>query len=556
MISEASPPQLAPIELIRFRSQATESGQPLLVVIQEALDIDNTAAAELLGSTLRLPVLSHATLCQYAPAFDILGYGDACVRNMVVLRSIEDGQYLLGMADPLDNALQAKILAQAKTPLSLAVIHPAELATYLSDQERALRAVEQFVDSHSAPIDEEIGLNHLDLASIGRDASPAVRTVNSTLFDALNAGASDIHFEACASGMAIKYRIDGVLLPAAQIPSRGQAEQIVSRIKVLAELDISERRIPQDGKFRISTKDRRIDIRVSIMPSVFGEDAVLRILDRSALSQRFANLRLEDLGFFEADIVLIRKLAREPYGMLLVTGPTGSGKTTTLYAAISEINTGRDKIVTIEDPVEYHLDGVLQIPVNEKKGLSFARGLRSILRHDPDKILVGEIRDTETAQIAVQSALTGHAVFTTVHANNALDVVGRVVNMGVDTYGFLSALNGIVGQRLIRKVCRQCAEPDQMAVTRGGIVDGYASYRLGRGCAECRGTGYRGRRAITEIVLLDDELRSAILRQDSPAELKRMLQARSVMFLRQQALLLAAMGETTLEEVDRVTLAS
>lgn len=556
MISETCSPQLVPTELIRFRSQAIESGRPLLVVIQEELGIDSTAAAERLGSTLHLPVLSHATLSQYAPAFDILGYGDACARNIVVLRATETGQYLLGMADPLDTALQAKIFAQTKAPLSLAVIHPAELATYLSDQERALRAVEQFVDSHSAPIDEEIGLNHLDLASIGRDASPAVRTVNSTLFDALNAGASDIHFEACASGMAIKYRIDGVLLPAAQIPSRSQAEQIVSRIKVLAELDISERRIPQDGKFRVSTKDRRIDIRVSIMPSVFGEDAVLRILDRSALSQRFANLRLEDLGFFEPDIALIRKLAREPYGMLLVTGPTGSGKTTTLYAAISEINTGRDKIVTIEDPVEYHLDGVLQIPVNEKKGLSFARGLRSILRHDPDKILVGEIRDTETAQIAVQSALTGHAVFTTVHANNALDVVGRVVNMGVDTYGFLSALNGIVGQRLIRKICRQCAETDPMAVTRAGTVAGYANYRLGRGCAECRGTGYRGRRAITEIVLLDDELRSAILRQESPAELKRMLQTRSVMFLRQQALLLAAMGETTLEEVDRVTLAS
>lgn len=555
-MKQEAPTPLAPADLVCFRHQAQESGQPLLALLEGALGLDGTNAAALLAATLHLPLLSHARLLDYTPAFDLVSYGDASARNIVLLRSLAGDHWVLGLTDPLDTALHAQVAAQVPGPLALAVIHPAELATYLADQERALRAVDQFVDNRSGPVDEEVETNHLNLASIGKDSSPTVRTVNSTLFDALIAGASDIHFEASAAGMAIRYRIDGVLLPAAQVPSRAQAEQVVSRIKVLAELDISERRVPQDGKFRVGIKDRRIDIRVSIMPCVFGEDAVLRILDRSAISQRFSTLRLEDLGFFDADIALIRKLAREPYGMLLVTGPTGSGKTTTLYAAITEINTGRDKIVTIEDPVEYHLDGVLQIPVNEKKGLTFARGLRSILRHDPDKILVGEIRDTETAQIAVQSALTGHAVFTTVHANNALDVVGRVVNMGVDSYGFLSALNGIVGQRLIRKVCHQCAEPDPKAAECGGAINGYANYRIGRGCAQCRGTGYRGRRAITEIVVLDDELRAALQRQDSPADIKRLLQSRGVMFLRQQARLLAAMGETTLEEVDRVTLAS
>ncbi|TLS17592.1 MAG: type II/IV secretion system protein [Betaproteobacteria bacterium] len=524
--------------------------------MESTLGLDGTATAELLGRALNLPVLSHGVLGNYTPAFDVVSYSDASAHNMVLLRTNDGNEWVLGVSDPLDTALQARVMNRVKGPLALAIIHPAELVTYLADQERALRAVDQFVDSQFVPVDEELEANHLDLASIGRDSSPAVRTVNSTLFDALNAGASDIHFEASTGGMAIKYRIDGVLLPATQVTSRSQTEQIISRIKVLAELDISERRVPQDGKFRVSTKDRRIDIRVSIMPSVFGEDAVLRILDRSALSQRFSSLHLEDLGFFSHDIAHIRKLSCEPYGMLLVTGPTGSGKTTTLYAGISEINTGRDKIITIEDPVEYHLDGVLQIPVNERKGLTFARGLRSILRHDPDKILVGEIRDTETAQIAVQSALTGHAVFTTVHANNALDVVGRVVNMGVDAYSFLSALNGIVGQRLVRKLCRHCAEPDLLSAERGGVVDGHASYRRGRGCAQCRGTGFRGRRAIAEIVFVDDVLRAALLRRDSPADVKCMLQERGVTFLRQQALLLAAMGETTLEEVDRVTLAA
>lgn len=555
-MSVAGTTRLSSAQLVILREEARDAGRPLLAILQDHLALDSTQATHTLGTVLNLPVLTHSTLTAFTPAFELFSYSDAAVGNAVLLQRIADASYVLGVADPLETTLQAQIYARLKGPVALAIIHPAELATYLAEQERALRAVEQFVDGQTGLADEEIAVNQLNLADIGRDESTAVRTVNSTLFDALNAGASDIHFEAINTGMGIRYRIDGVLLPATQVPSRAHAEQIISRIKVLAELDIAERRTPQDGRFRVTTKDRRIDIRVSIMPSIYGEDAVLRILDRGGISQRFSSLRLEDLGIFEKDIAAIRKLAREPYGMLLVTGPTGSGKTTTLYAAIGEINTGRDKIVTIEDPVEYHLDGVLQIPVNEKKGLSFARGLRSILRHDPDKILVGEIRDPETAQIAVQSALTGHAVFTTVHANNALDVVGRVVNMGVDTYGFLAALNGIVGQRLIRKLCEHCAEPDIAAGERHDLANDHANYKRAQGCAQCRGTGYRGRRAITEIVVLDDELRTALIRQDSPTDIKRLLQQRGVMFLRQQALLLAAMGETTLEEVDRVTLAS
>lgn len=547
---------LSPEELLEFRQQGAQRGQTLLAVIEATLGINATESTRLLGSVLRLPVLTHVELEGFTPAFDLVSYSDSSAKGLVLLRENSTGEYVLGQADPLDTAPQSQIAVRVPSPLTLAVIHPAELGTYLSNQERALRAVEQFVDNAITNVDAQHSAIHLDLATIGNDESLAVRTVSSTLFDAANASASDIHFEASASGMSIRYRLDGVLLPAAQIASQEQALQIISRIKVLAELDIAERRVPQDGKFRVSLKERSIDVRVSIMPSVFGEDAVLRILDRSAISQRFSSLTLEDLGFLAEDIDAIRELARKPYGMLLVTGPTGSGKTTTLYAAISEIHSGRDKIITIEDPVEYHLDGVLQIPVNEKKGLTFARGLRSILRHDPDKILVGEIRDTETAQIAVQSALTGHAVFTTVHANSALDVIGRVINMGVDAYGFLSALNGIIGQRLIRKICRHCAEADPSANSLMASGNLSPNYRRGVGCPQCRGTGYRGRRAIAEIVIIDDELRSAILRQEPPTEIKRLLQARGTQFLRAQATLLAAMGETTLEEVNRVTLAT
>ena len=337
----------------------------------------------------------------------------------------------------------------------LAPGHHADIAAFLSRHEETLKPWMACCWA-KAGMDEQAGGRATSLKSISEDSSPVVRLVNSTLYDALKSGASDVHLESTGSGLTIRYRIDGVLDSVGAIQGTEMAEQVISRIKVVAELDIAERRIPQDGRFKVQAQKREVDFRVSIMPSVFGEDAVLRVLDRKALTDQSRGLTLENVGLGERTREQFRHLAREPYGMVLVTGPTGSGKTTTLYAAISEVNSGKDKIITIEDPVEYHLPGILQIPVNEKKGLTFARGLRSILRHDPDKIMVGEIRDSETAQIAVQAALTGHLVFTTVHANNVFDVIGRFINMEVDTYSFVAALNGILAQRLVRLVCPNC----------------------------------------------------------------------------------------------------
>jgi general secretion pathway protein E len=377
----------------------------------------------------------------------------------------------------------------------------------------------------------------------------------------MKAAASDIHLETGPGGLAIKYRIDGVLTPVGSMAGLDLAEQVISRIKIMSELDIAERRVPQDGRFKVSVHGHEVDFRVSIMPSIFGEDAVLRILDKQTLSDQIKGLRLSYLGLDEHCITQLRRLSSEPYGMLLVTGPTGSGKTTTLYAAISEINHGRDKIITIEDPVEYQLPGVLQIPVNEKKGLTFARGLRSILRHDPDKIMVGEIRDPETAQIAVQSALTGHLVFTTVHANNVFDVIGRFIHMGVDPYSFVSALNGIMAQRLVRVSCPHCAvdvEPDAGLLADSGISAEQAAgmhFRAGRGCGHCRGTGFKGRRAIGEILHLNEEIRELIIARQPVRLVRDAARRNGSRFLREIALDMVATGETTLSEVNRVTVA-
>ncbi|MGZ9059250.1 MAG: GspE/PulE family protein, partial [Burkholderiaceae bacterium] len=403
------------------------------------------------------------------------------------------------------------------------------------------------------------GAGDLSLRSISEDTSEIVRLIRSTLHDALQVGASDIHFETLASGLVIKFRIDGTLGQVKSIADVEQAQQAISRVKVLAELDIAERRIPQDGRFKAIDRGREIDFRVSIMPSIFGEDAVIRVLDKQALIDHVRKLSLDNLGFDGETRRLVRKLAAEPYGMLLVTGPTGSGKTTTLYAAISEINNGQDKIITIEDPVEYQLPGVLQIPVNEKKGLTFAVGLRSILRHDPDKIMVGEIRDSETANIAVQSALTGHQVFTTVHANNVFDVIGRFMHMQVDLYSFISALNGILAQRLLRLNCPQCAEPyvpDDVLLSDSGLtrkaVEGF-KFRMGRGCGQCRGTGYRGRKAIAETLTLSDEIRELITAREPIRRIKDAARRNGTRFLRETALDAVRLGETTLQEINRVT---
>jgi general secretion pathway protein E len=386
-----------------------------------------------------------------------------------------------------------------------------------------------------------------------------VKLVHSTLYDAVASQASDIHLENDPAGLHIKYRVDGVLAGVAQVPGRETAEQVISRIKVMAELDIAERRVPQDGRFKVFMRGREIDLRVSIMPGVFGEDAVLRILDRQQLADELRGISLERLGFHGEMLAGIRRLSREPYGMFLVTGPTGSGKTTTLYAAISEINTGQDKIITIEDPVEYQLPGILQIPVNEKKGLSFARGLRSILRHDPDKIMVGEIRDAETAQIAVQSALTGHLVFTTVHANNVYDVIGRFMHMGVDPYSFVSALNGILAQRLVRVNCPHCsgpAAPGAELLADSGLTPEAAAgfdFRAGKGCGQCRGSGYKGRQAIAELLPLNDEIRELIVARAAIRQVKEAALRAGVRDLRDAALAMVKRGETTLEEINRVT---
>ncbi len=401
----------------------------------------------------------------------------------------------------------------------------------------------------------------LSIDKLNSDTSPIIRLIDSTLFDALKKRASDIHIEATATGVAIKYRIDGVLYQATEtIDSRFQSP-IISRIKVMSELDISERRIPQDGRFKVRLGDKSIDFRVSIMPTSFGEDAVIRILDKESIAADMQGLTFESLGFSAREMERLRRRIREPYGMVLVTGPTGSGKTTTLYAALSEINSVEEKIVTIEDPVEYQVKGVVQVPVNEKKGLTFARGLRSILRHDPDKIMVGEIRDAETAQIAVQSALTGHLVFTTVHANNVFDVLGRFLHMGIDPYNFVSCLNCVLAQRLVRLLCRHCKKPtsfDSPFLKSYGLTDeqcANATFHEAPGCKECNGLGYSGRAAIVELLELNDEMREMIAVKVPISELKQQALKNGTIYLRQAALEKVLRGETTFREIDRVTFA-
>jgi type IV pilus assembly protein PilB len=407
--------------------------------------------------------------------------------------------------------------------------------------------------------EEENGEEVLSIDKIQADQSPIIRLVDSTVFDALNRRASDIHIETRDTEVMIKYRIDGVLQPAMKPIAKEHHATIISRIKVMAELDIAEKRVPQDGRFRVRMAGRNIDFRVSIMPSIHGEDAVVRILDKESLSKQFASLRLDILGFEDKELVRFRRFIREPYGMVLVTGPTGSGKTTTLYAALSEIKTEEDKIVTIEDPVEYQLKGITQIPVNEKKGLTFARGLRSILRHDPDKIMVGEIRDPETADIAIQSALTGHLVFTTVHANNVIDVLGRFLNMKIEPYNFVSALNCVQAQRLVRTLCEHCKRPTKASrelLELSGLDPkqyGDAIFHEAVGCLECGGTGYKGRTAICELLDVSDNIRELILARRSSAEIKRAAKEEGMVFLRESAVNRALRGMTTLHEINKVT---
>ena len=516
--------------------------------------VELTAA---LGRALDYRVLTRAELARLEPAFDLLPSAEATRRSCLLARS--PNNLLAVVADPFDADTRSWLEVRVPQHLEWVLAPRAEVASYIGRHEQTLRALDSAVAGSSSH--DTVGgvIDNLSLASISQDSSPIVKLVHSTLYDALRAGASDVHLETLANGLVVRYRIDGVLVQMASVSGDEVSEQVISRIKVMAELDIAERRVPQDGRFKVAIDGRAIDFRVSIIPSVFGEDAVLRVLDKQSLTEKMHGLTLEALGFDAAIVSQLRRLSSLPYGMLLVTGPTGSGKTTTLYAAISETQTGNDKIVTIEDPVEYQLAGVLQIPVNEKKGLTFARGLRSILRHDPDKIMVGEIRDPETAQIAIQSALTGHLVFTTVHANNVFDVMGRFVHMGVDTYSFVAALSGILAQRLVRVVCEQCAEsytPSRRLLEESRLgISAHASYefRVGRGCKHCRGTGYKGRKAVGELLVLNDEIREAIIARAPVRQLKELAIRGGVRLIRESALELVRNGQSTLEEVNRVT---
>ncbi len=538
----------------------SSGGQPadLLVSLQAGFET-NGALVSWLAHELGMPVVHMADLGKWTPRFDLLSFVDSSRMRCALAQDGHGGLQLM-VTDPFDQDR----LAWAYTvlgPHTVSLASKETLEAWLSHCEAHMSALGTMtVASSSGAAVSAAKAEQLSLLQIGADESPAVRFVNSTLFDALRTGASDIHLECDPNGLSVKFRIDGVLSLQRHMDSIELATQAISRIKVMAQLDIAERRIPQDGRLQINFEGRSIDIRVSIMPSIHGEDAVLRVLDRQHLAQSLEGLTLSKLGFNPEAITALQHWSCKSHGMMLVTGPTGSGKTTTLYAAIAETHNPRDKIITIEDPVEYQLPGVLQIPVNERKGLTFARGLRSILRHDPDKILVGEIRDAETAQIAIQSALTGHLVFTTVHANNVFDVVGRFTQFDIDVYTFASAINGIVAQRLLRKVCPHCAikatQPSDLpsAQDQAHLVTSSSSHQWlqAQGCEHCRGSGYSGRFALGEILEMTPTMKGLIAARAPLDQLQVEAQKNGWVGLRGLALNAAALGKTTIEEVNRV----
>jgi len=481
--------------------------------------------------------------------------------NFVPLEA-HNNSLVVAVSDPSQLLVNDELSLLLGKKLIIRVATATQIGDLLKRTEQSQRVLDQATEGFTLQVvsadedDENISMEKL---TSDTGVSPVVRLVDTVIFTALERRASDIHIETRNTEVAVKYRIDGVLQYAMQPLAKEWHSTILSRIKVMSELDIAERRVPQDGRFRVRYKGRFIDFRVSIMPSIHGEDAVLRVLDKETLSEKFRTLTLDVVGFADEDVHKFRRYIREPYGMVLVTGPTGSGKTTTLYAAINEIKTDEDKIITIEDPVEYQVRGITQIPVNEKKGLTFARGLRSILRHDPDKIMVGEIRDNETAQIAIQSALTGHLVFTTVHANNVTDVIGRFINMGVEPYNFVSALNCILAQRLVRVICPNCKkEADHSPeMLRGSGLDpkewaGVTLYE-GAGCLECSGSGYHGRTAICELLDLSDRIREMIIDRRPTSEIKRAAKEEGMQFLRESGLARVRMGITTMREINKVT---
>ena len=518
------------------------------------------AAARRLAERYRLDFLNmhdfriDQELFRSIPADLMLRYGFVPYRR--------DGRSLvIVVSDPTDLPMIDELGVILGTPVRVMVGARSAIEGMLKKSESSQRVLDEATEEFQIQVlkDDDLGDENLTVERLTSDSSPIIRLVDSTIYTAIQRRASDIHIETQDDGVYVKYRIDGVLQSAMRPIAKRFHSSILSRIKVMAELDIAEKRVPQDGRFRLRAAGKTIDFRVSVMPSVHGEDAVIRILDKQSMSEQFTELRLDILGFPEEELKRFRKYIREPYGMVLVTGPTGSGKTTTLYAALAEIRTIEDKIITIEDPVEYQLKGITQIPINEKKGLTFARGLRSILRHDPDKVMVGEIRDPETAQIAIQSALTGHLVFTTVHANNVFDVLGRFLNMGVEPYQFISALNCVLAQRLVRKICEACKHPvviDPALLAESAIEASVAAkhtFYEGAGCIECGGTGFKGRMAICELLDLTDHIREIILDKRPISEVKRAAREQGMRLLRESAVDRVLNGETTLREINKVT---
>ena len=483
--------------------------------------------------------------------------------NFVPIQA-HNGSLEIALADPRNLGLIDELAVLLGKKLRVKVATLSQISDLLKKTEQSQRVLEEVTEGFTLDVvgeeenpEETLSIDKLSAAD--SDIAPVIKLVDTTIFNALERRASDIHIETRDQEVAIKYRIDGVLHYAMPPISKDWHSTIISRIKVMSELDIAERRIPQDGRFRVRYKNRLIDFRVSIMPTIHGEDAVLRVLDKESMSEKFAKLSLDVVGFADADLIKFRRYIKEPYGMVLVTGPTGSGKTTTLYAAVSEIKNDEDKIITIEDPVEYQIKGITQIPVNEKKGLTFARGLRSILRHDPDKIMVGEIRDTETAQIAIQSALTGHLVFTTVHANNVIDVIGRFLNMGVEPYNFVSSLNCVLAQRLVRMLCAVCKRryrPSDEELLESGLrpeEHRETKFYVSVGCDACNHTGYRGRTAIHELLNLSDNIREMIIERRPGSEVRRAAEKEGLSSLRESALRKVFAGISTLHEINRVT---
>ncbi len=518
------------------------------------------AQARRLADRYRLPFLDLAhfnidhDLFRTIPAELMLRYG-------FVPYGRDGSALVIVVSDPTDLPMIDELGMVLGMPIKVMVAPPSAIQAILKKSESSTRVLEDATESFQLQIlhEDDQGEEQLTVERMTADTSPVIRLVDTTIYTAIQRRASDIHIETQDDAVYVKYRIDGVLQSAMRPIDKRFHSTIISRVKVMAELDIAEKRIPQDGRFRLRLPGKTIDFRVSVMPSVHGEDAVIRILDKESISEQFHELRLDILGFPEAELKRFRKYIAEPYGMVLVTGPTGSGKTTTLYAALSEIKTIEDKIITIEDPVEYQLKGITQIPINEKKGLTFARGLRSILRHDPDKIMVGEIRDNETAQIAINSALTGHLVFTTVHANNVVDVLGRFLNMGVEPYQFVSALNCVLAQRLVRNICIHCKR--QAKVSREYLIESQLDPKLaesgllfeGAGCIECGGTGFKGRTAICELLDLTDNIREIILARRPNSEIKKAARDEGMRSLRESAVERILAGITTLREINKVT---